>query len=126
MTISVLDRNRAADKTEVEPQARSAPCTTQLPEWTRSCCPAGSTTRSCGSPSPPRTWSTPRPCASDCPVQALCLDGALERREPWGVWGGELFLQGVVIPRKRPRGRPRKSEQVAAQAGQNQKDGAAA
>jgi WhiB family transcriptional regulator, redox-sensing transcriptional regulator len=44
----------------------------------------------------------------DCPVQALCLSGALERREPWGVWGGELFLQGVVIPRKRPRGRPRK------------------
>lgn len=45
----------------------------------------------------------------DCPVRALCLDGALERREPWGVWGGELFLQGVVIPRKRPRGRPRKN-----------------
>lgn len=44
----------------------------------------------------------------DCPVRSLCLSGALERREPWGVWGGELFLQGVVIPRKRPRGRPRK------------------
>ncbi|WP_235737702.1 WhiB family transcriptional regulator [Nocardioides alcanivorans] len=44
-----------------------------------------------------------------CPVQALCLAGALERREPWGVWGGELLLQGVVIPRKRPRGRPRKN-----------------
>lgn len=64
---------------------------------------------------------------TDCPVRALCLDGALERREPWGVWGGELFLQGVVIPRKRPRGRPRKSEQqTAAQVGQNEKDGAAA
>jgi WhiB family redox-sensing transcriptional regulator len=49
----------------------------------------------------------------DCPVQALCLAGALERREPWGVWGGELFLQGVVIPRKRPRGRPRKNEAAA-------------
>ncbi len=45
---------------------------------------------------------------NDCPVQALCLTGALDRREPWGVWGGELFLQGAVIPRKRPRGRPRK------------------
>lgn len=44
----------------------------------------------------------------DCPVQQLCLGGALDRREPWGVWGGELFLQGEVIPRKRPRGRPRK------------------
>jgi WhiB family transcriptional regulator, redox-sensing transcriptional regulator len=44
----------------------------------------------------------------DCPVRAECLAGALERREPWGVWGGELFQAGVVIPRKRPRGRPRK------------------
>ena len=50
----------------------------------------------------------PEALCTDCPVQALCLAGALERREPWGVWGGELFLQGVVIPRKRPRGRPRK------------------
>ena len=48
-----------------------------------------------------------------CPVRALCLDGALERREPWGVWGGELFLQGVVIPRKRLRGRPRKNPVAA-------------
>jgi WhiB family transcriptional regulator, redox-sensing transcriptional regulator len=46
----------------------------------------------------------------ECPVRSECLAGALERREPWGVWGGELFLQGVVIPRKRPRGRPRKNE----------------
>lgn len=43
-----------------------------------------------------------------CPVRDLCLSGARERREPWGVWGGELFQQGAVIPRKRPRGRPRK------------------
>jgi WhiB family redox-sensing transcriptional regulator len=46
----------------------------------------------------------------DCPVRAECLAGARERREPWGVWGGELFLQGAVIPRKRPRGRPRKDQ----------------
>ncbi len=44
----------------------------------------------------------------DCPVRDLCLAGALERREPWGVWGGELFVGGVVVARKRPRGRPRK------------------
>jgi WhiB family redox-sensing transcriptional regulator len=51
-------------------------------------------------------------CAG-CPVRLVCIAGALERREPWGVWGGELFVQGVVVPRKRPRGRPRK-DQVAA------------
>jgi len=49
----------------------------------------------------------------DCPVRVECLAGALERREPWGVWGGELFQQGVVIPRKRPRGRPRKNPVAA-------------
>lgn len=43
-----------------------------------------------------------------CPLQAACLEGALERQEPWGVWGGEIFQAGVVIARKRPRGRPRK------------------
>lgn len=49
----------------------------------------------------------------ECPVRALCLDGALERREPWGVWGGQLFIAGVVVARKRPRGRPRKNEVAA-------------
>jgi WhiB family redox-sensing transcriptional regulator len=49
----------------------------------------------------------------DCPVRLACLAGALQRQEPWGVWGGELFLQGSVIPRKRPRGRPRKADIAA-------------
>jgi WhiB family transcriptional regulator, redox-sensing transcriptional regulator len=49
----------------------------------------------------------------ECPIRLACLSGALERREPWGVWGGELFLRGEVVPRKRPRGRPRKSEVAA-------------
>jgi WhiB family transcriptional regulator, redox-sensing transcriptional regulator len=48
----------------------------------------------------------------ECPMRALCLDGAIERREPWGVWGGQLFLQGVVVPRKRPRGRPRRNRRA--------------
>jgi len=43
-----------------------------------------------------------------CPLREQCLQGALERREPHGVWGGQLFIGGVVVARKRPRGRPRK------------------
>ncbi len=45
-----------------------------------------------------------------CPAVTACLAGALERREPWGVWGGQLFENGVVVARKRPRGRPRKDD----------------
>lgn len=50
---------------------------------------------------------------TECPLRLECLAGALRRREPWGVWGGEVFERGVVIPRKRPRGRPRKEEVAA-------------
>ena len=42
-----------------------------------------------------------------CGIRHRCLDGALTRREPWGVWGGELVVDGVVVPFKRGRGRPR-------------------
>ncbi|MFJ2095840.1 WhiB family transcriptional regulator [Streptomyces anulatus] len=48
-----------------------------------------------------------------CPLVEACLAGAKDRREPWGVWGGELFVQGVVVARKRPRGRPRKNPVAA-------------
>jgi len=50
----------------------------------------------------------------DCPARLACLAGALERREPWGVWGGEIFERGAIIARKRPRGRPRKSDREQA------------
>ncbi len=43
-----------------------------------------------------------------CPVISPCLEGAIERREPWGVWGGQLFLGGKVLLTKRRRGRPPK------------------
>ena len=48
-------------------------------------------------------------CA-ECPLRVECLAGAIERQEPWGVWGGEIFERGAVVPRKRPRGRPRKED----------------
>ena len=46
-------------------------------------------------------------CAK-CPVSSLCLRTALERQEPWGVWGGQLLLNGRIVTNKRPRGRPPK------------------
>jgi WhiB family transcriptional regulator, redox-sensing transcriptional regulator len=48
-----------------------------------------------------------------CRARIACLAGALERREPWGIWGGELLLRGAIVPRKRPRGRPRKADVAA-------------
>ena len=43
-----------------------------------------------------------------CPLAASCLADALEREEPWGVWGGQLLSGGRIIAGKRPCGRPPK------------------
>ena len=48
-----------------------------------------------------------------CPVRSQCLEGALSRKEPAGVWGGELFEDGRVIARKRKAGRPTAIEVAA-------------
>ena len=48
-------------------------------------------------------------CAS-CPIVTACLQGALDRQEPWGVWGGQVFVDGEIVAQKRGRGRPRKLE----------------
>ena len=55
-------------------------------------------------------------CA-ECPVRIECLNYALRRaamarQEPWGVWGGELFVNGRVVANKRRRGRPPKVARV--------------
>lgn len=44
-----------------------------------------------------------------CPALAPCLEAAIERAEPWGVWGGQLFLNGKALATKRRRGRPPKT-----------------
>ena len=44
-----------------------------------------------------------------CRLAPTCLSNALERQEPWGVWGGQLLVNGRVVLNKRPRGRPPKS-----------------
>jgi WhiB family redox-sensing transcriptional regulator len=68
----------------------------------------------------PELWFAERPdevalaqaLCGDCALRAACLAGALERREPWGVWGGELFERGSVVARKRRPGRPRKDDDL--------------
>lgn len=48
-----------------------------------------------------------------CPVRSQCLEGALSRQEPVGVWGGELFEEGRTISKKRKAGRPTLKEIAA-------------
>jgi WhiB family redox-sensing transcriptional regulator len=43
---------------------------------------------------------------SRCRVRDACLTGAIEREEAWGVWGGEIFVDGLIVAEKRRRGRP--------------------
>ena len=84
----------------------------QAPEWTEASTPCRSYD--------PELWFAERPdevalaqaLCGDCPLRAACLAGALERREPWGVWGGELFERGSVVARKRRPGRPRKDDHL--------------
>ncbi|HWR48353.1 MAG TPA: WhiB family transcriptional regulator [Pseudonocardiaceae bacterium] len=81
--------------TEEERQVLTAPCRSHDPDlWFAE--------------SPAELERAKQLCAG-CPIKAACLDSALTRQEPWGVWGGEIFEHGVVIPRKRPRGRPSKA-----------------
>ena len=62
----------------------------------------------------PELWFSEQPVSLElakahcrpCPIRRLCLAGAVERREPHGVWGGEIFAHGRIITEKRPRGRP--------------------
>lgn len=46
----------------------------------------------------------------DCVARLECLAGALLRQEEVGVWGGEVFWHGVIVPDRPRRGRPRKDE----------------
>jgi WhiB family redox-sensing transcriptional regulator len=43
-------------------------------------------------------------CAG-CPIRAKCLAGALHRREPWGVWGGEILHRGTIVTHQPTRRR---------------------
>ncbi len=95
MTLSVLDALVAHDLLD----AQSLPCRSHDPELFFAESPAD--------------VELAKALCQTCPVRAECLAGALERQEPWGVWGGQLLVSGAVVARKRPRGRPRKCEAAA-------------
>jgi len=62
----------------------------------------------------PQLWFSDQPAelqlakeyCQPCAMRRVCLAGAVERQEPHGVWGGEIFNRGVIITEKRSRGRP--------------------
>jgi WhiB family transcriptional regulator, redox-sensing transcriptional regulator len=62
----------------------------------------------------PQLWFSEQPAGLELakahgrpgPLRGPCLAGALARREPYGVWGGEIVEDGAVTARKAPRGRP--------------------
>ena len=56
----------------------------------------------------PRALEEAKNLCQGCPVQDWCLEGALLRRETYGVWGGQILVGGAVVASKRGRGRPRK------------------
>ena len=43
-----------------------------------------------------------------CTVRERCLEAAIERGEPYGVWGGQQLIEGEVVIGRRGRGRPRR------------------
>ncbi len=49
---------------------------------------------------------------TECVHMTACLEGAIDRSEPWGVWGGQLFANGRILAQKRKRGRPPKNPQA--------------
>jgi WhiB family redox-sensing transcriptional regulator len=57
----------------------------------------------------PADLESAKQLCADCPLRSVCLEGALDRGEPWGVWGGQILENGAVIAFKRGRGRPRKN-----------------
>ena len=47
-----------------------------------------------------------------CTLAPTCLQGALEREEAYGVWGGTLLIDGTPVALPMRRGRPPKGPRV--------------
>jgi WhiB family redox-sensing transcriptional regulator len=95
MTLSVLDALMESEEADAE----KLPCRSNDPELFFAESPAD--------------VELAKALCRTCPVMNECLVGAIDRHEPWGVWGGQLLVQGAIVARKRPRGRPRKCEVAA-------------
>ena len=61
----------------------------------------------------PRDLDQAKALCGRCPVRVACLEGALQRGEPCGIWGGELLVRGRITGSKRGRGRPRRTAAAA-------------
>ena len=54
----------------------------------------------------PRDGARAKAICARCTVKNMCLSRAIERGEPYGVWGGEFVVDGKVVEVRRTRGRP--------------------
>lgn len=54
----------------------------------------------------PRNAARAKAICARCTVKTLCLARAIQRAEPFGVWGGEFVVDGKVVETRRTRGRP--------------------
>lgn len=87
--------NEPPDSGRPAPPANPLPCQTSDPELFFS--------------ESPRDLEAAKALCHECPVRAECLAGAVDRSEPWGVWGGEILIGGEIVVHKRARGRPPKT-----------------
>jgi WhiB family redox-sensing transcriptional regulator len=55
----------------------------------------------------PREQQQAKHLCGGCCIRRQCLTGALHRREPCGIWGGEIFYKGTIVADQPTRGRRR-------------------
>ena len=81
-----VDEERAAPPVELTEEPETLPCSREDPEVFFS--PA------------PQDQALAVAVCDRCPAREACLTGALARKEPWGVWGGRVFVAGHAVALK--------------------------